>query len=360
MNPSTFQLPPALRVRVPAKINLFLHVTGRRPDGYHLLESIFCPIDCQDHLTLQLRTQAGVQLSGGVPGVPTEQDLSVRAAQAFFAAARVPWGVDIRLHKHIPTGAGLGGGSADAAWTLLGLNHLLGQPLRDGQLASLAVQLGADVPFFLLGQPAFVSGIGETVVPIEVPRLPLVIVKPPAHIATADIFKHSDLTRSDASVRMSVFGFSDAQQRLSFVAKNTKNSLQAVAQSVCSEIATAVNLFSQAPGGQLPMWQRMTGSGSAVFAVYMSDTAAQAAARQLALQLCCHVRNASGLSGSDNSEPSFTPARYTTADKDDRQGLPAMHAQPGSHSGADESGWFVWCGSTLPSAHLKDQLVHSQ
>ncbi len=331
-------LPDTLHLRVPAKINLFLHVTGRRTDGYHLLESIFCPVDLYDDLRIHLSAPTGVRLTGGVPGIDPQDDLTVRAAQAFMQAARaagavfpavghLDCGIDLTLLKRIPAGAGMGGGSADAAFTLMGLNHLAGSPLSDPELAAMAVKLGADVPFFLSGHPAFVSGIGEILEPIDIPRLPVVIIKPPTHLPTARIFTDPDLTRNASGVKISVFGFSDAQQLLAYVSEHTTNQLQVVAQRHCPDIVQAVSLFENLQTALQAQWVRMTGSGSAVFGVFKDVATARSAAEALASQLSNCVTH-------------------------------RLHAtSPAADSQDSGSSWFVWHGSTLPSASLKDQMV---
>lgn len=299
-----------LHLRVPAKVNLFLHVTGRRPDGYHLLESVFCPVSLYDRLSLRLSAQAGVRLQGGLPGVEPDQDLAVRAARALLA--RVPGGqhigADITLEKFIPAGAGLGGGSADAAFTLMGLNHLLGDALDIDVLHDLAIRLGADVPFFLLGKPAFVSGIGEELQPLDWPEMSLVLVKPPVHIPTAAIFGSPDLTRDCESVKISVFGFSGTRSGtespkggesasvktpqpelpsalFQFLSDHTRNVLQVAAVAYDATVQRALDSLLELPTDLRPRWARMTGSGSAVFGVFDSLSQARSAATLLEAQL---------------------------------------------------------------------------
>jgi 4-diphosphocytidyl-2-C-methyl-D-erythritol kinase len=283
----------SIRLCVPAKINLFLHVTGRRANGYHELESIFCPIDWFDDLQLSLSNEPGVRRYGGLADVPAGLDLSVKAAKAFLQAvgADQHQGVDIHLEKHIPSGAGLGGGSADAAFTLMGLNHLLGAPFDLPQLHPLATRLGADVPFFLGGEPAFVSGIGDILQAIDIPTLHLVVIKPAVHMPTEQVFKHPDLTRDSPSVKMSVFGFSDACARVAHVGETTGNSLEAVAGLISADITVALDFFKQCPARLQPQWSRMTGSGSAVFGVFehagQAADAAQYVHRLLEAQRLC-------------------------------------------------------------------------
>lgn len=322
-NPSP---PSGLVINVPAKINLFLHVTGRRADGYHLLESIFCPVDCCDRLTLRMTDTPGVVRSGGLPGLDADNDLTVRAARLLLQSYGAAHGLEIELDKKIPAGAGMGGGSADAAFTLLGLNRLLGSPFAARELVPMALQLGADVPFFLDAKPAFVSGIGEEIEPIDVDPLSLVIVKPPVSVATAAIFGSPHLTRSASSVKISVFGFSGvsntAETLAAFIAEQTTNQLQPVAQQVATEIEKAVNLLQSLPAACKPEWVRMTGSGSAVFGVFADRKTADQAALHLQ-QVLCDFKSA--------------------------------HNQHNQLNQSED--WFVWSGSTLQSATLENQIV---
>ena len=176
----------------PAKLNLDLRITGRRADGYHNLESIFCLIDWQDTVYLTPRSDGRIVLQNPTDGLPQEKDLAYRAAEALLPYRKTEQGVDIRLDKQIPSGGGLGGGSSDAATVLLVLNRWWQCGLTRQQLINIGVGLGADVPFFLFGKNAFAKGIGEKLTEINVPQQWYIVVKPPVHVSTAAIFSHKD------------------------------------------------------------------------------------------------------------------------------------------------------------------------
>ncbi|RCX11654.1 4-(cytidine 5'-diphospho)-2-C-methyl-D-erythritol kinase [Extensimonas vulgaris] len=243
-------------VPAPAKLNLFLHVTGRRADGYHLLQSAFMLIDWCDTLHFERRTDgriARTDLGGPLPAI----DLSVRAAQALQAAGGCTAGVQISINKRIPAQAGMGGGSSDAATTLLALNRLWDLHLPRATLERIGLTLGADVPFFLRGHNAWVEGIGEQITPlapaVQLPRARFVIVKPAAGLETREIFSSPSLERnSDAAT---IMGFAAAPYSYG------RNDLQPVAQALCPEIHQAIAWLQS-----LGLQARMTGSGSAVFA----------------------------------------------------------------------------------------------
>ena len=240
-----------LRLPAPAKINLFLHVTGRRDDGYHLLESVFVLTTLADTVTLTLRTDGVIRLLDPPEGLHQTNDLACRAARALQIACGTTLGVDIRLIKRIPQGAGLGGGSSDAATALLGLNRLweLGRSRAD--LQSIGAPLGADVPFFVFGQPALAQGIGEKLRAVTLPPTHAVIASPGVSVATNAVFSHADLRRDTPKLLTPVFkrGFG-------------RNDLQPVATSIAAEIDQLQQAFVCA--GATP---KMTGSGSCVFAL---------------------------------------------------------------------------------------------
>ena len=248
----------------PAKINLFLHVIGRRSDGYHLLQSVFALVDWADQINLFSRA-GGVSRSdlNADFGLPSD-DLMVRAAQALQRATGCTKGVHMELTKRVPMQAGLGGGSSDAATCLIGLNRLWDLKLSRQALLDIAAGLGADVPFFIGGQNAWVEGIGEQLTPLALPPTRVTILKPSAGVSTSEIFSSSLLTRDTKPATMLDF----AEHR---VAGDTdwqpysfgRNDLQAPAVSVCHEIQAAINWLAQKK-----LTARMTGSGSAVFAVH--------------------------------------------------------------------------------------------
>lgn len=246
----------------PAKLNLFLHVTGRRDDGYHLLQTAFRMIDLCDRLSFERRDDGDVRRSPAIAGVPAERDLCVRAARLLQQATGCRLGADITLHKRIPMGGGLGGGSSDAATTLIALNRLWGTGLDRSELARLALALGADVPFFIFGEDAFAEGVGERLQPMTLPPAWYVVVSPGVEVPTAEIFRAGDLTRNSEPIRIA-----------DFVMSTARNDLQAVACRLYPEVGSAVEWLAQrAPA-------RMTGSGACVFA----EVGSRASAEEIAL-----------------------------------------------------------------------------
>ncbi|HZY15940.1 MAG TPA: 4-(cytidine 5'-diphospho)-2-C-methyl-D-erythritol kinase [Ramlibacter sp.] len=240
-------------VAAPAKLNLFLHVTGRRADGYHLLQSAFMLLDWHD--TLHFERRPGGQLSREDLGAPLPpDDLALRAARALQQAAGCPDGAHIQLHKRLPAQAGLGGGSSDAASTLLALNRLWGLGLALPALEQIGLALGADVPFFLRGRNAWVEGIGERITPVALPAARFVVVKPPQGLSTQEIFTHAGLKRD--SVGATISGFAADPWGFGW------NDLEPVARALCPEVGEALQWL-----GSQGLRARMTGSGSAVFAL---------------------------------------------------------------------------------------------
>jgi 4-diphosphocytidyl-2-C-methyl-D-erythritol kinase len=244
----------------PAKLNLFLHVVGRRPDGYHLLQSVFTLIDWCD--TLHVERRGDGRLARHDLGAPLPaDDLCLRAARALQLESGSGLGADISIAKRLPTGAGMGGGSSDAATTLLALNRLwqLNWPLP--RLLALGLTLGADVPFFLGGDNAFVEGIGEVLTPVRLPRQWLAVVKPDAGVETRAIFESAGLVRDSRPVILASF-LADASASRGFGPDGFgHNDLQPPAMSQCAEIAEVCRWLETRFGNS-----RMTGSGSAVFA----------------------------------------------------------------------------------------------
>ena len=190
----------------PAKLNLFLHITGRRADGYHTLQTVFRLLDWGDRLALRHRSDGRiVRLGAGAAGVREQDDMLIRAAKCLQDHVKCTQGVDICIEKHIPTGAGLGGGSSDAATVLVALNQLWGLELDVERLAELGLGLGADVPVFVRGQNAWADGIGEQLAPIDLPSAWYVLASPGVHAATAALFQEPDLTRDAAPATISDF-----------------------------------------------------------------------------------------------------------------------------------------------------------
>jgi 4-diphosphocytidyl-2-C-methyl-D-erythritol kinase len=250
-----------LTVPAPAKLNLFLHVTGRRPDGYHLLETLFVAVDVGDTITLACRADGAIVRTTEVPGVAPEADLAVRAASALKRETGCRLGADIAVAKRIPMGGGLGGGSSDAASALLALNRLWNVNVPRAELMRIGGALGADVPFFLCGEPAVGRGAGEQLTAMSIPSFWATVIVPPVTVPTALIFDAPELTRTGRSAKMDVF--SEAYGR---------NDLQPVAVARFPAIATALTVLrARSPHA------RMTGSGGCVFALFAAEAEARAA-----------------------------------------------------------------------------------
>lgn len=263
-------------VPAPAKLNLFLHITGRRADGYHLLQTAMVLIDWCD--LLHFESRAGGAISRQDLGTPLPaDDLIVRAARALQSASGTTQGVHIQVDKRIPSQAGMGGGSSDAASTLLALHRLWNLDLSLSALANIGLQLGTDVPFFLSGGNAWVEGIGEEIAPLEIPVGRFVVVKPPDGLDTRLIFSDPSLKRdSDAAI---LAGFAGNPQGFG------RNDMQIVAQKICPGVSQALEwLAAQGLNG------RMTGSGSAVFAWAEPDAALNAAPAGFEVRSCSGLR----------------------------------------------------------------------
>ncbi|BCL77121.1 4-diphosphocytidyl-2-C-methyl-D-erythritol kinase [Jeongeupia sp. HS-3] len=241
----------------PAKLNLFLHIIGRRDDGYHLLQSVFQLIDLADTIRLRLRDDGEVVRVDPLPGVPSDSDLTVRAARLLQRETGCSLGVEINIDKHLPMGGGVGGGSSDAATVLLALNRLWRLDLSRERLMQLGLALGADVPFFLFGEAAFVEGVGEKMRAVASADGWYVVLQPPVHVPTPEIFSDPSLTRDTPSLNM---------RDLSTA--TTRNDLQVVAarkHPLVEQYIAWLSRFSPA---------RMTGSGSCVFAHFSSQAGA--------------------------------------------------------------------------------------
>lgn len=254
----------------PAKLNLFLHITGRRPDGYHSLQTVFQLLDWGDRLHFTRRDDGVIRRKTDVPGVAESDDLVARAARLLQQHTGVQHGVDIEIDKRLPMGAGLGGGSSDAATTLLALNRLWGVDLSREILQNLGLQLGADVPFFVFGQNAFAEGVGEALQAVKLPQRFFLVVNPAVHVPTAAIFSEKSLTRDTKVATMMDFL---AQQRsdTNWPDSFGRNDMQAVVAGKYAEVAQVLEWFSSlAPA-------RMTGSGASVFAAFPSRAEAEMA-----------------------------------------------------------------------------------
>jgi 4-diphosphocytidyl-2-C-methyl-D-erythritol kinase len=246
------------RYPAPAKLNLFLHVVGRRPDGYHLLQTAFRLIDLCDWLRFAPRENGEVRLARAIPGVAEDENLVVRAARLLQADGQARAGVEIDLEKNIPIGGGLGGGSSDCATTLTVLNRLWGLGLPAERLAEMALALGADVPFFLLGRNAFGEGIGERLTRLDLPEAWYVVLVPPVSVATRTIFASPELTRNSKTIKIS--GFSAGFGR---------NDLEPVVCRRHAEVAAHLEWLRQFGDA------RMSGSGACVFAEFAAEREAR-------------------------------------------------------------------------------------
>jgi len=251
----------SLTVPAPAKLNLFLHLTGRRDDGYHLLETLFVALDFGDTITLTNRADGAIHRVGDDFGVPAQDDLMLRAASALRRASGCACGVDISIVKRIPTGGGLGGGSSDAASVLLALNRLWELSMSRAELADIGVALGADVPFFLGGEPALAHGIGEHLTPVSIPSFWVGVLAPAQPASTAEVFAAAKWTAHGASTKIPVF--SEGYGR---------NDLQPPAVARFPGIGAALKILSVHSAAA-----RMTGSGSCVFAPFGAEAQAREA-----------------------------------------------------------------------------------
>ncbi len=244
----------------PAKLNLFLHVLGRRADGYHELQTCYHLIDFADELTLEVREDREIHRPEGPPSVTAESDLTVRAARRLQAASGARKGVDIRIRKRIPVQGGLGGGSSDAATTLVALNELWGLGWPVERLAALGQELGADLPLFIHGHSAWGEGIGERLTPLDLPPRHYAVIFPGVGVSTADVFQASELTRNSPSLTIRAF-----------LQAGGRNDCAPVATGRYPEVARALGWLAQRGDA------RLTGTGSCVFAGFDERAQAQAA-----------------------------------------------------------------------------------
>ena len=266
-------------IPAPAKLNLFLHINGRRADGYHLLQSVLMLIDWCDTLHFDTRADGQISREDLTWALPVD-DLVVRAAKALQQSTGCTLGAHIGIAKSVPAQAGMGGGSSDAASTLLALNRLWKLHLSLETLSEIGLALGADVPFFLCGSHAWVEGIGEKITPMELPSERFVVAKPDAGLQTQLIFSDPALKRDSGTAIISGFAKSPVEQ----IFKYGQNDLQAVAQKLCPGVTQALGwLESQGLSG------RMTGSGSAVFAQMLHDVDQDSAPAALQVKVCSNM-----------------------------------------------------------------------
>lgn len=251
--------------QAPAKLNLFLHVVGRRADGYHLLQSAFTLIDRMDRLRFRVRADGEIRRVSELSGVAPEEDLVIRAARALQKASGTSLGADIEVEKAIPMGAGLGGGSSDAATTLMALDRLWATGLGAQALRELGLTLGADVPFFLFGSNAWVEGVGERLAPIDLPARWYVVLVPPVGVPTGEIFAAPELTRNTEALKMADFS----------AFEGFRNDLEPVVVSRYPQVASHLEWLGR--HGKA----RLTGSGSCVFAGFDDRAAAEGVLAQV-------------------------------------------------------------------------------
>ena len=245
----------------PAKLNLMLRVTGRRADGYHLLQTVFRFIDFGDTVGLRLRADGVISRARPLPGVAEADDLTVRAARALQAATGTRLGADIRVDKRLPAGGGVGGGSSDAATTLLALNHLWGTGMSRQRLQALALPLGADVPVFVYGQSAMAEGVGELLVPLALPPAWYLVLVPPVAVSTAAVFRHPELKRDSEKAKIQGFSVPAGNDLEPLVCR--------LYPEVGRHLAWLRTVGNTAGGAQ------MTGSGGCVFAAFADEAAAR-------------------------------------------------------------------------------------
>ena len=252
----------------PAKLNLFLHVTGRRADGYHSLQTAFRLIDLADTLRFTPRDDGQLGLRRPLAGVPPEQDLCMRAAALLKRVSGHRGGVDIELDKRIPMGGGLGGGSSDAATTLIALNHLWRLGLKRAQLQQLALELGADVPLFVFGENAFAEGVGEELAPLALPQAWYLVLVPPVQVPTAAVFAAPELTRDAKPIKITAF-FDGLKRRA------LRNDLEPVVCERFPEVARHLAWLRRHGDA------RMSGSGACVYSEFSNESAAYEVHAQL-------------------------------------------------------------------------------
>jgi len=264
-----------LHILAPAKLNLFLHIVGRRADGYHLLQSVFTLLDFGDSLTVESRNDSVIARTSELSGVPAHSDLTVRAAHLLRQHTGCLPGCDIHIDKQIPMGGGLGGGSSDAAAVLLGLNKLWGLSLPMTELQQLGLKLGADIPFFVNGHSAFVEGTGEILTNIMLPAWWFVVLTPPETVPTPFVFNAPELTRDTIPLKIADFSASGFANLA-----NCHNDLQPVVLKAFPVVASYLSAL-RAVSAKAVIGARMTGSGACVFAAFEFEHDARDALNKL-------------------------------------------------------------------------------
>lgn len=250
---------PSLQLLAPAKLNLFLHITGRRADGYHLLQTFFQLLDYGDQLSFQRRADNNITLTPNIVGVSFDDNLIVRAARLLQPHATTPAGIDIQLDKYLPMGGGIGGGSSNAATTLVALNYLWQCQLTRAQLQTIGLQLGADVPVFIGAQSAWAEGVGEQLQALELAEVWYLVLHPSCHVSTAEIFSHKDLTRDTPNITVAAF-----------LEQGGRNDCQSLVRKLYPPVDNALNWL-----GQFTDKAQMTGTGASIFAAFKTEADAQ-------------------------------------------------------------------------------------
>ncbi|MEX5450161.1 4-(cytidine 5'-diphospho)-2-C-methyl-D-erythritol kinase [Stutzerimonas stutzeri] len=253
-----------LTLPAPAKLNLMLHITGRRADGYHELQTLFQFLDYGDELVLRPREDGQIRLLTELPGVGHDSNLIVRAARLLQRESGCALGADIQLTKRLPMGGGIGGGSSDAATTLVGLDHLWNTRLGEDRLAELGLNLGADVPVFVRGRAAFAEGVGERLQPVDLPEPWFLVIAPQVSVSTAEIFADPELTRNTPAITVR-----------SLLAGGGHNDCQPVVEKRYPEVRNALSLLNKF------VQARMTGTGACVFGSFPNEGEADKVRRQL-------------------------------------------------------------------------------
>lgn len=244
----------SLTLLSPAKLNLFLHITGRRADGYHNLQTLFQLLDYGDELSFNTRSDGQITLTPELPGVGFEQNLIIKAVRALTPYKPAMAGVDIHLEKRLPMGGGIGGGSSNAATTLVALNYLWGCGLTRNQLQAIGLQLGADVPVFINAQTAWAEGVGEDLEPIKMQPKWFLVAQPDCHVSTAEIFLHKDLTRDTSAIKVAAF-----------LERGGKNDCEALVRRLYPQVDKTLIWLQKFDRNA-----RMTGTGACVFASFES------------------------------------------------------------------------------------------
>ncbi|WP_263145096.1 4-(cytidine 5'-diphospho)-2-C-methyl-D-erythritol kinase [Pseudomonas sp. RIT-PI-AD] len=263
----------------PAKLNLMLHILGRRADGYHELQTLFQFLDYGDELGFSPRADGEIRLHGGLPGVPDEANLIVRAARALQTDANCTQGADIWLDKRLPMGGGIGGGSSDAATTLLGLTRLWKLEHDENRLATLGLRLGADVPVFIRGRAAFAEGVGEKLLPVQLDEPWFLVVAPQVSVSTAEIFQDPELTRDTPAITVRTV-----------LERGGRNDCQLVVEKRYPEVRNALILLNKFVSA------RLTGTGGCVFGSFPNRGEADKVAAQLPAYLPSFVAKGSNVS----------------------------------------------------------------